>query len=341
MAERIYLADAPLNGTHLDGPFAISNCQLGTTKAGKPFLKAILSDKSGRAPLRKWSTDQAEFDKLPTDGFAWVRGVTQPYQGELQVIATAIDPYEPSDRELAELMPSSKENINAMFAQVTGLLQSLEHPDVQALASAYLSDGELMDAFCSAPAAQMLHHAYLGGLLEHTRNMMRLADTVCPLYPQISRDIVLFGVFLHDLGKCLELKWRHGFGYTTDGQLVGHIVRGVVMLRDKARTCVNADTGEAIQVSEEILLCLEHIIASHHGVPEFGAAKIPATPEAIMVHYLDNIDAKMNIALPLCRDEKLAKPEDLGGSFTEKIWALDTRLYRPDPTKMASPAAVS
>ena len=328
MPERTLIADLDLNGAYVNAPFSITNCQMGQTKAGKPFLKGLLGDKSGRCPMRMWNTSEEIFNALPTDGFVWVEGNTQPYQGELQLIVNAITPYEPTDRELAELLPATKENVNAMFGEVMQLLQSLEHPAVKALADRYLEDGELMDKFCQAPAAQALHHAYLGGLLEHTRNMMGLADTVCPLYPQLSRDIVLFGVFLHDLGKCFELQWRSGFGYSTDGQLIGHIVRGAVLLEEKAKLC--AEQEEPVTIPEAILLSLQHIVLSHHGQPEYGAAKLPSTPEAILVHYLDNIDAKMNIAIAECRDGQ--DGDALGGEFTQKIWALDTRLYRPNPT---------
>jgi len=332
MQERTNLKDLDLNGAYINAPFAINNCQLGTTKNGKPFLKGVLSDKTGRAPIRKWTTSQEEFDALPTDGFVWVEGNTQPYQGELQIIVQQITPYEPTDRELAELLPATKENVNAMFAEVMGFLNSLENPAIGALRDRYLEDGDLMDKFCQAPAAQMLHHAFLGGLLEHTRNLMRLADSICPIYPKISRDIVMFGLFLHDLGKCYELTWRKGFGYTTDGQLIGHIVRGAIVLEEKAKACATAE--EPVQIPVELLTVLQHIILSHHGEPEYGAAKIPATPEAILINMIDNIDAKMNMTLDVCRAEDQADAESLGGDFTEKMWALNNvRLYRPDPTK--------
>lgn len=317
----------------LEGVYAVQNCQLGQTKAGKPFIKCLLADKTGRTPGRMWNATEELFATLPTDGFVWIEGSTQPYQGEIQIIMNRIEPYEPTQRELAELLPSTKRDVTQMFREVMALLNSLEHPAIKALADRYLEDGELMDAFCQAPAAQMLHHAFLGGLLEHTLSLMQLADKMLDHYPQLNRDIVIFGLFLHDLGKCSELTWERGFGYSMDGQLVGHIARGSIWLEEKAKTCEQLD--EPIEIPKPILAVLHHIILSHHGKYEFGAAKIPATPEAIFISYVDDIDAKMNMALTVARDEDAVSSE-ADGDFTDKIWALDNvRVYRPDPTKLS------
>ncbi len=339
---RTYIRDLQAN-QFADGVFAIQNAQLGMTKNGKPFLKCLLADKSGRTPGRMWSITEEHFATLPTDGFVWMAGQTQPYQGEMQIIIQEIRAHEPTDRELADLLPSTEHDIDQMFGQVLKLLQSLEHPAIKSLADRYLEDGTLMGKFCQAPAAMTLHHAYLGGLLEHTLGLMQAADALLPLYPRLSRDIVLLGLFLHDLGKCDELTWLKGFGYSTDGQLVGHIARGAILLESKAKACEDEDLGEAaLKVPDAILQVLTHIILSHHGTPEFGALKVPATPEAIFVSGLDNLDAKMNMALAETRPVGGASggasggspAGDLKGHFTEKIWALNTKLYKPDPTRV-------
>ena len=331
MADRVYIRDLQA-AQNIDGVFAVQNCQLGKTKNGKPFIKCLLADKTGRTPGRMWNTSEEQFQTLPTDGFVWIAGQTQPYQGEMQIIIQDIRPFEPTAKDLAELLPSTDYDIDQMFSEVLSFLQSLEHPAIKELANRYLEDGELMDKFCKAPAAMTLHHAYLGGLLEHTLGLMKLADAFCPLYPQLNRDIMLFGLFLHDLGKCEELTWENGFGYSDDGQLIGHIARGAIWLEQKAKACEEAGT----KVPTAILRVLGHIILSHHGVPEFGALKTPATPEAIAISILDNLDAKLNMALAVTRGRD-AKTTDLGGDFTEKVWALDTKLYRPDPTTVTDP----
>ncbi len=309
------------------GMFAICNAQLGRTRGDKPYLRCLISDKSGEVPGRMWSIDEPTFSRLPTDGFVILEGETQAYQGEIQLIIQAIDPAEPSADELRDLLPASKRPPEEMFAELTALLDTLKHPAMKALAKGYMADDHLMAAFRRCPAAKRLHHAFLGGLLEHTLALVRLADRVCPLYPGINRDLVMMGLFVHDLGKTRELAYDRVFSYTDRGELVGHVVDGVVILREKAQALIR-ESG--VRVPPTALMALEHIILSHHGQPEFGAARVPSTPEAIVVSILDNLDAKTSMALAAARPDR---PEgvDLGGNFTEKHRGLDTKLFRPDP----------
>ncbi len=312
----------------VSGVFCISNTQLGRTKNGKPFLKCLLKDKTGELPARKWTIDALAYKRLPTEGFVYVEGQTQPYQGELQFIIESIDRTEPSPDQLRELLPISPFDPAEMFRELSAILATVRHPSLQALVRAYLDDRPLMDAFLQCPAAKSMHHAYLGGLLEHTLNLLRLGDRICPLYPQINRDIVLIGLFLHDLGKTRELMWDRSFAYTDRGELIGHIVEGAIMLHDKV-DALRREHG--VRLPKYAAMVLQHIILSHHTEPEFGAAKIPMTPEAILVAMLDNLDAKTHIALAAARPDR-DTPLDLGGNFTEKQWALETKLFRPDPT---------
>lgn len=309
------------------GAFAIANAQLGATRAGKPYLRCLLADKSGDLPARKWTITEEEFSRLPTDGFVWAEGETQPFQGELQLIVQAIDPIEPTSDQLRDLVPSSARPPEEMFADIEAILNSLSHPAALALARTYLEDQTLMELFRQAPAAKALHHAFLGGLCEHTLQLLNLAEAMLPLYPKLNRDIVLLGLFLHDLGKTRELSWEKGFSYTDRGELVGHIVEGAIMLHDKAQQAMKSS---GVRMPGAFVTVLQHIIVSHHGEPEFGAAKIPATPEAIFVSLLDNLDAKCNMAIGAARPDQ-AKAFNLGGNFTEKNWALNTKLFRPDP----------
>ena len=311
---------------YISGLFCISNAQLGRTKNDKPFLKALIKDKTGEMPARMWSIDPDYFKRLPTEGFVFLEGETQAYQGELQMIVKNIEAVEPSIDEMRDLLPTSERPPEDMFTDLIKLLDSLQHPGMKALAKVYLEDAPLMTAFKQCPAAKSMHHAYLGGLLEHTLNLLKLASVVCPLYPKISRDIVMMGLFLHDLGKTRELVYDRAFSYTDRGELIGHIVDGAIMLHDRAQQVMRA-TGQ--RLPKHAVMVLQHIILSHHGEPEFGAAKVPSTPEAIMVSMLDNLDAKTYIALAAARPNRTAA--DLGGNFTEKQWALDTKLFRPDP----------
>lgn len=313
---------------YVEGVYAIYNCQLGQTRGGKPYIKCILGDRTGRTPGRMWNTSEQLFETLPTDGFVHIEGTTQAYQGEMQIIIQNIRAVTPAAEDLANLLPHTKHDVEKMYAAVTKVIQSIQNPAIRTLGECYLSDEALMQRFRRAPAAMSLHHAYIGGLLEHTVSLMRLAHVMCPLYPQLSRDLVMFGIFVHDLGKCAELTWETGFNYSDDGHLVGHIARGMLWLQQKADQCAASGT----RIPEPILRVLHHIILSHHGKPEFGALKVPATPEAIAVSLLDNLDAKLHMAISATRGDDAGK--DLGSHFTEKVWALETRLYRPDPTTL-------
>jgi 3'-5' exoribonuclease len=327
-APRVFIKDFSEPPQDIGGEFAIINKQLGTTKdQRKYFLKCLLGDKTGQIPARMWTIDEPTYTSLPTDGFVYVEGQTQAYQGEMQFIIQRIKPIQPTPEQMRDLLPCSARNCDEMFAELVAVLDTLQHPAVKAIAKAYLDDKHLMDGFKQAPAAKSMHHAYLGGLLEHTLTLVKLADLVCPLYPKINRDIVMMGLFLHDLGKTRELVYDRAFCYSDRGELIGHIVDGAIMLHDKAQQVMRE---QGIRLPHGLLTVLQHIIISHHGQPEFGAAKLPSTPEAILVAQLDNMDAKTTMSLAAARPDR-EKAFDLGGNFTEKQWALDTKLYKPDP----------
>lgn len=326
-SDRRYLAELGPSEP-FDGIFTIVNAQLGTTRNGKPYLRCLLKDRSGELAARMWNCPEELFRRLPTDGFVWADGETQPYQGSLQLIVHNIQPGEPSEEQMRELLPSSERSSEEMFAELKGVLETIEHPAMRALVHAYMDDEMLMSQFKQAPAAKAMHHAYLGGLLEHTLQLLNVAVAVCPLYPKINRDIVLVGLFLHDLGKTRELAWDRGFAYTDRGELIGHIVEGAIMLHDKSQQMMR-EHGQRLPA--HALNVLQHIILSHHTLPEYGAAKVPATPEAIFVAMLDNLDAKTQITLDASRSGQ-APGLDLGGNFTERQWALaNTKIFRPDP----------
>lgn len=312
---------------YVDGVYSLVNPQVGTTRAGKAYLKCILRDATGEIVARQWTFDESAMDALAETGFVWVAGYTQQYNGQTQFIIDQVKSVEVSDAELASLLPTTTRNIDEMFGELQGILRSLKHPAMLALVDAYLADEELMANFRRAPAAVSMHHAWIGGLLEHTLQLLNLADRMLPLYPALNRDLVLMGLFLHDLGKTVELTWERGFDYTTEGNLVGHIVRGAIWLQWKAAV---AAKNSGHRLPGDAMRVIQHIIISHHGQPEFGAAKVPSTPEAIFVAMLDNLDAKTAMAVQHCRSDGPSGGEGAAG-FTDKVWALDTRLYKADP----------
>jgi 3'-5' exoribonuclease len=311
--------------TYIDGVYNLVNPQIGVTRTSKSYLKCLLRDASGEAPARMWSFDEGTFDDVCSTGFVWVAGRIELYNGQIQFVIDQVKSVEVGDDDLVHLLPTTTKNIDQMFAQTQSMLHSLAHPAMRALADAYLADDELMAKFRRAPAAVSLHHAWIGGLLEHTLQLMVLADCMLPHYPHLNRDIVLMGLFLHDIAKTTELCWDKGFNYTPEGNLIGHVVKGAIILQVKAAIAAKMS---GIRLPVEAMRVLQHIIISHHAQPEFGAAKVPSTPEAIFVALLDNLDAKTTMALSLARPGGHVPP---GADFTDKIWGLDTRLYRPDP----------
>ena len=315
----------------VEGVYSLLNPQIGTTRAGKSYLKCLVRDASGEAAARQWTFDEKQLAELTSTGFVWIAGHSQLYNGQVQIILEQIKPMEVSEEEIRALLPTTKRDINEMFAELKTILGTLEHPAMKALADAYLADENLMANFRLAPASMNLHHAWIGGLLEHTLQLLKLAEIMLPLYPQLNREIILMGLFLHDLGKTSELTWEKGFNYTTDGNLIGHIVRGAIWLQFKA-AMASKESGQKLPT--EVLRVLQHIIISHHGVPEFGAAKIPSTPEAVFIALLDNLDAKTQMVLTAAkREDDLT--EDARGEFTDKVWSLDTRVYWKDPLKVS------
>jgi len=330
---RVYLRDRKPGDYVEDDVFVITGKQLSASKDGKPFIKCFVGDRSRQVPARMWNASQAAFNAMPDGGFLRVAGRVENYQDNLQLIIDRFWIIEDAATEvvLDELLPHTRKSIPEMFERLRAVLGTVRNRHLRAIADAYLADDELMGRFRQAPAAMSFHHAHVGGLLEHTGNMLDVADAVCGFYPGLNRDLVLVGVFLHDIAKTWELTYAAGFGYSDGGHLVGHVVKSAVWVEDYARRAGDA-LGEP--VPGELVDVLQHIILSHHGQPEFGAARLPCTPEAIAVHLIDNVDAKLTMSLAATRD---AAGTD-GGSFTDFNKALGTRLYRPDVAPPHDPA---
>ena len=311
--------------TYVDGVYSIVNPQVGTAKNGKHFLKGLIRDATGEIAIRQWTFDESQIGELSRTGFVWLGGQAQEYNGQVQVIVESISAVEVEVEDLARLLPSSRHDIAAMEEELRRIMGSLTHPSMRALADGYLSNEAFMSRVRQAPAAVSVHHAWIGGLLEHTLQLLRLAEVMLPCYPDLNRDLVLMGLFLHDLGKTSELAWERGFSYTAEGNLIGHTIKGVIMLSAMAAK-VARESGAP--VPPDALLVLQHIVVSHHGSLEFGAVKVPSTPEAIFVAMLDNLDAKTTVAIQSAQRHKGVQP---GQEFTDRVWSLDTRIFRPDP----------
>jgi 3'-5' exoribonuclease len=278
----------------------------------------FLSDRSGQLNGRMWQATEAVYKSLPKPGFVHIQGRSELYQNNLQIIINNISVVDASKVQLEDFLARTDKDTDQMFEEVKGIIDRIKHRQLKVLVGEFLADTELMEKFCNAPGGVKLHHDYIGGLLEHTHNMLQVAVAILPLYPKVQADLVLAGIFLHDIGKTEELSYDMAFSYTDSGQLIGHIVQTLLMVNQKAEALAAKGTN----IDKPILDTLGHIIVSHHGQYDFGSPKLPATPEAFMVYYIDDLDAKMNQVTAA-----------IGNELSDSNWtawqnALQTRLYR-------------
>lgn len=307
-----------------DQVFLIDSKDLRTTTNGSLYIHAVLRDRTGQMLARVWQATQPMFDGMPEGGFLRFKGRVENYKGALQFIIDAMRPCEPGSVSLEDFMPQTEEDVDVMFEQVKHVLRNIKHPAVLQLVKQFICDEDLMARFRKAPAATQMHHAFIGGLLEHTRNVLELALLVIPRYPEVSLDLVLAGVFLHDLGKTAELTYETSFQYSNRGQLIGHIVQCTIWIEEKAKA-VEAETGQPFP--QDIKDVLQHLVLSHHGSYDFGSPKLPAMPEAVAIHHLDNLDAKLQMYL-----SRIKADADPASDWTEFVRALDTKVFKKDVT---------
>ncbi|MCA8984281.1 MAG: HD domain-containing protein [Planctomycetaceae bacterium] len=278
------------DGETIEETFVLADKQLRANRNGDTYLLADLRDKTGSLHGLLWNITEESVAHINAGDYVKIRGKAQLYNGNLQVILTRVEAVNETSIDLQDFQQGSSQDIDTMFARLRDFLQSLTDSQLRDLMQAFLDDEELVDHLRNVPAGVKAHHAYLGGLLEHIVTLMEGAERIVGLYPRVNRDLLLAGVFLHDLGKIRELAYDGTFVYTDEGQLIGHLIIGIELLNEKVQQLAALGTT----VDEEKILRLKHMIASHHGSYEFGSPKLPMTPEAILLHHLDNIDAKVN-----------------------------------------------
>jgi len=307
-------------GETLDQVFLVREKDLRTTKSGDLYIVCTLCDRTGRLPARMWQASEAVYNSITTDGFLHVKGRCEEYRGSLQFIIDACRPYAAEKADLGDFLPVTELDVEQMWAELLEILRAIKDKHVRLLIKKFVEDRELVAAFKKSPAAMRMHHPFVGGLLEHTLNVAKAAAAILPLYPKLNADLVLAGVFLHDIGKTAELTAGVAMGYTDRGQLIGHITIAAIWVQEKARE-LSEQTSEPFP--QKTLDLLQHIILSHHGVHEFGSPKLPAIPEAFFIHYLDNLDAKMFMTT-----HQIENDPDAESSFTPYMRELETRVYK-------------
>lgn len=265
--------------------FVVVAKQIKPKKTGEPYLALTLGDRSGQIEAKMWDNVDDVLEAFEQDDFIKVKGLINKYKQRFQLTIHKLRKLGETEIEFADYLPKTTKNIDELWLTLAEFVATFQNPHLKALVQAFMADSEIATAYRNAPAAKTLHHAYIGGLLDHVVSLCRSCDLVCRNYPRINRDLLLTGAFLHDIGKIHELTYNRSFSYTDKGQLLGHMVIELEMLQAKLALLPD--------FPDELKLMVEHLIISHHGQYQFGSPKLPMFPEALMLHYLDDLDSKM------------------------------------------------
>ena len=265
--------------------FVVAAKQVKPKKSGEPYLALTFGDRTGTLDAKMWDGVAEAMATFEQDDFVKVRGLINKYNGRFQLTVHKLRKLEEDEIEFGDYLPKTTKNIDELWSKVAAFVESFTNPHLKALIQAMMADEEIARAYKNAPAAKTLHHAFIGGLLDHVVSLMTSCDLVLRNYPHLDRDLVLTGVFLHDIGKIHELSYARSFAYTTEGQLLGHMIIELEMLHKKL---------EALRdFPPQLKILIEHLIISHHGQYEFGSPKLPMFPEALLLHYMDDLDSKI------------------------------------------------
>jgi len=314
--KEVFVRDVVEN-QNIDSIFLVVEKRMAETRSGTPYLRLRLSDRTGEIEGRVWeqaSQLEREFEK---DDFVRFKGRVTRYQDTLQIVIHHIQRLPESAVDPSDFLPTSTRDIEAMWDELKSVAAGVGNRSLRDLLEAFLNDPEFSTKFKRAPAAKKLHHVYIGGLLEHTINLCKLVEAVSKIYSGLNKDVLLTGAILHDIGKTEELTYDKSFDYSDQGRLLGHVVMGVEMLEEKIATLTN--------FSEELALILKHLIISHHGQYIWGSPKRPKTLEAIILHQLDDMDAKFHGV-----QDFLEKHIRFDSRWTEHHRVFDQFFYQPD-----------
>jgi 3'-5' exoribonuclease len=256
-----------------------------SVRSGKSWLELTLADRSGTIPAKMWDNFEVPAKAFECDDVVHVCGRVKVYNGQKELALDQIHPAAGGDYDIADFLPHTKEDVERLYASVQSAVAGMKNPWLRQLLRSVIDDPDLAPRLKRAPAAMTMHHAYLGGLLEHIVSLTHLAAAVSAHYPELDPDLLLAGVVLHDIGKTEELRYVRGIDYSDHGRLLGHIMIGARLVREKCNQIPGFPPPLAVLV--------EHLIASHHGKHEFGSPSLPQIPEAVMLHFLDEVDSKM------------------------------------------------
>jgi 3'-5' exoribonuclease len=305
-------------GQAIESIFLVREKSLTRTKTGNPYLSLRLSDRTGEIEGRIWE-NALDFGALfAKDDFIKVRAEVDEFQGTLQLRILKLRKCEETEVVIDDFLPRTPLDVEKMFSEVKAIASGVRQPHLQKLLIAFFADEDLVKRFKMAPAAKAVHHVYIGGLLEHTLSVVQLILLIGPRYKGVNQDLLITSGILHDIGKVAELSFGRAFDYTDAGRLLGHILLTVEMVEQKIMTIPEFPTTLA--------MLLKHNLLSHHGEYAFGSPKLPMTLEALLLHHLDDLDAKANVFLSWIDKEK----ED-PSRWTSYHKLFDRFIYKPEP----------
>lgn len=322
--------------------FLVQSKEVRQKRTGEPYLSLLLADRTGEIDAKMWDNVAEVMDTFDRDDFIKVKALMQLYNNRPQLTIHKLRRMSDPEVDFADFFPASDRDPEEMWTELRGIVSALANPLIRDILNAFLDDPDIATRFKIAPAAKTIHHAYRSGLLEHVLSVANLAKLTAPHYAvryHVDLDLVIAGAVLHDIGKIYELTYDRGFGYSAEGQLIGHISIAVRMLTEKLRAFPNFPV--------ELRNLIEHMILSHHGLLEYGSPKVPIFPEALLLHYLDDLDSKMECMRVLTEQDPQAE-----GFFTRysnsmervalrKTRYLESQAGSPSSTAAAGPSVSS
>jgi len=308
--------------------FLVLSKEIRQKKTGEPYLTLHLADRTGEIEAKMWDNVVEVMHTFERDDFVKVKGLAQIYQNRSQFTIHRLRKLQEHEVDFSDFFPCSERDPEEMWTELQSTIAGLQNTYLRSLLEVVFSDEQLSRMYRLAPAAKNIHHACRGGLLEHVLSLCKLSRLIAAHYRDIDVELVIAAAILHDIGKIEELSYSRSFGYSSDGQLLGHIVMGVRLL--------NSAFSKVPDFPPRLRILLEHMIISHHGELEFGSPKVPAFPEALLFHHLDNLDSKMDAAR-----NALKRDSHIDGEFTGWVSSLERTLLRKDRYLQGSNLAVS
>jgi len=311
--KQVFIA-AMAPGDSVDDVFALAEKTMGQKKDGNPYLNVVLADRSGQIKGVVWDQVTQVAGRVQTGDFVHVNGSVSEYRGSPQIVIRTMQAVTAAQIDPADFLPAAGKDLEPLFERLVRITRSLETPWLLALFDAFWQDAEFVARFKKAPAAKKMHHAYIGGLLVHCLSMAVLADKIATHYNGIDRDLLVAGAVLHDIGKVREFEYAATIDYSDEGRLLSHIVIGLEMIEAKLQSIRD--------VPREQVNLLKHLVVSHHGEQAFGSPEPPKTIEAVVLHYIDELDSKVNAI------REFMAQDDSNESWTGYHRILGRHFYR-------------